>query len=82
VNHAVKIRLTHELSAWLAETARQTGSSEERVVIRTLEKARAIDGWLRQAGKIRDLAICPRGADSKRGEIRGLSVSTEPHPTV
>jgi hypothetical protein len=63
MNHAVKIRLTKELSAWIAETARQAGSSEERVVIRTLEKARAIDRRLRQAGKIRR----PRDLSSRRG---------------
>jgi len=64
VNRAVKIRLTQELSAWLAETARQTSSSEERVVIRTLEKAMAVDqGRLHHAGRIRG----PRDLSSRRG---------------
>jgi hypothetical protein len=63
VNRAIKIRLTKELSAWLAETARQTGLSEERVVIRTLEKARAMDRWLGYAGKISG----PRDLSSRRG---------------
>ena len=54
MNRAVKIRLNEELSAWLGETARSAGSSEEQVVIRTIERAMAINqGLLRLAGRIK-----------------------------
>ena len=65
MTRVVKIRLTKELSIWLAETAHQTGSSEQQVVIRTLEKAMAMEqGWLRFAGRVRGR---PSDLSSRRG---------------
>jgi hypothetical protein len=64
MSRVVKIGLCEKLSVWLAEAARQSGSSEAQVVIRTLEKAMAIDqGWLRLAGRIKG----PRDLSSRRG---------------
>jgi hypothetical protein len=59
-----KIHLTDKLWAWLTEAARQSASSEEQAVIRTLEKAMATNqAWLRLAGRIRG----PRDLSSRRG---------------
>jgi hypothetical protein len=63
VNRVLKIRLTKELSTWIAESARRTGSAEERVAIRALEKTRAVEKWLVRAGKISG----PRDLSSRRG---------------
>lgn len=55
MSRTLTIRLTEELSEWLAERARKTGEPAGRIIRRQLEKAKSEGGkqrFLRHAGKI------------------------------
>ena len=55
MSHTITVRLTEELAAWLAETARKTGLLVGRIIRQQLERGRAESGgqrFLRHAGKI------------------------------
>lgn len=55
MSHTITVRLTEELAAWLAETARRTGLPAGRIIRQQLQKAKAEAGeqsFLRRAGQI------------------------------
>ncbi len=66
MSHTITVRLSEELAAWLAETARQTGVPAGRIVRQQLERASTERGkqrFLRHAGKISG----PVDLSSRRG---------------
>jgi len=56
MSHTITVRLTEELAAWLAETARSAGVPAGRIIRGQLERARAERGtqrFMKQAEKMR-----------------------------
>jgi hypothetical protein len=69
MSHTVTVRLTEQLAAWLAETARRTGLPAGCIIREQLEKARAESGnqrFLRLAGQISG----PPNLSSRKGFAR------------
>ncbi len=69
MSSTITIRLTEELAAWLAETARKTGVPAGRIVREHLERARKERGnprFLRHAGRLSG----PADLSSRRGFAR------------
>jgi len=55
MSHTITVRITEEQAAWLAETARRTGTPAGRIIREQLEQALVTEGkqrFLRHAGKI------------------------------
>jgi predicted transcriptional regulator len=70
MSQTITIRLSKELSAWLEQTAAQTGVSQGQIVREQLEKARAKKGnraFMRLAGSIHGL---PRDLSRRKGYSR------------
>ncbi len=69
MSHTITIRLTHELAAWLEDTAARTGVSQGKIVRDQLEKAKAGTtgrAYMRLAGSVRG----PRDLSSRKGFSR------------
>ena len=69
MGQTLTVRLTPELAAWLAETAKKTGLPVGRIVRHQLERARAKEGnqrFIRHAGKIAG----PKNLSHRRGFSR------------
>jgi hypothetical protein len=70
MSHTITIRLGKDLSAWLEQTAAETGVSQGQIVREQLEKARAqsgTKGFMKLAGSIRGL---PRDLSRRKGYSR------------
>ena len=70
MGRTLKIRLTPELAAWLAETANRTGWTAGRIVREQLDRARVGEGsqrFLRHAARIKG----PKDLSQRRGFSRG-----------
>jgi hypothetical protein len=69
MGHTITVRLTAELAAWLAESARRTGVPQGRIIREQLERARAASdqkAFLRLAGSVRGA----RDLSSRKGFSR------------
>lgn len=66
MGHTLTIRLTHELAAWLDETAERTGMSQGQIVRAQLDRARE-EGKAQRFMRLAGAVAGPRDLSTRKG---------------